>query len=584
MPLPKGFISDADVPAGFMPDSRSPVAAPAAAPDDSFTFQPGESTAHAMLRYGGRELLGAARSPLDALKGLLQLPGAVVKGWTEDIPTLLRDPSLLKELPGVAADAATSVAMHPEELGSLLGQAVIGKAVPTVVPKVGPALTRAGGLVESAAGDIANQGLLKGLSKAVAAPTIEKGGQLLQRAGKALEPMAAERPVAKIPTGPRTRYLGSKEVPYRLPSEMPTVDPYSPNISGFDPAAPASDIAMGGPYEPPGPRWFSAAAQQGTEASPVDVLQQRTLPAGPQPRGLLTAGQEPRGLLGPGRVFTGPNSLAEADLLDRWRALKVGEEQAARAAARQGPAFGPQTFEASLPDVRDFSFEGQANLRPGEFAPGPAAPGFEVGEPSPFTYHGTADMNAAPTGAPGFEIQPPMAMRDVPVSRATLTNNLRSRAIQNMQRALRESQPAAEPSGALSPELRQAFVDEANAAFEPPALTKAQVAEVLKRAKGLRKGDIWPTLQREGLESALADPSLMPAETTATATAPTGTSFEPPATSPAETLVDKLRESLTESPKKMKGTKGTKTKRSPARGKRGTFSQTREWKPYQGGE
>src|SRR5262245_2103885 len=259
-----GPPSEADVMAQLSSGagSRPPAAAP---PDDSFKFNPDESTAHAMARYAGNELLGLVKSPRDALMGLIGMPGAVWKGWTQDIPTLLRDPSLLTELPGVTKDALATVATHPEQLGSLLGQALIGKAVPATVARTPAALKWGGEFLEGTGSDIATHGLLKGLSKAAISPIVESTGRFVQRLGEPglgkrlintlFERTAPNRPVAG-PRGPRKRW-GSKEVPYQMDPNAPTY----PRWSTTEPPPPPPDGWPGdnGPYgsDPGYPRWTS---------------------------------------------------------------------------------------------------------------------------------------------------------------------------------------------------------------------------------------------------------------------------------------------------------------------------------------
>ncbi len=150
-------------------------------------------------RYAGSELKGAAHSPIDALKGLLGLPGAVVSGAGE----LIKDPSLLLEAPQMVAD----IAQRPEELGSMLGQAVVGKAVPGVARFaadrapgiVGNTISAAGRGAEAVGGSkpvkaLAKFGPLeamvrgdwKGLAATVAPQVLEYGGQKFQSLGNTI--------------------------------------------------------------------------------------------------------------------------------------------------------------------------------------------------------------------------------------------------------------------------------------------------------------------------------------------------------------------------------------------------------------
>lgn len=150
-------------------------------------------------RYAGSELKGFAGSPVDYVKNLLGLPKAVVSGAGE----LIKDPSLLLEAPRAAMD----VLERPEELGSMLGQSVMGKVTPGVsrvvadkapgvvgntvstvgrgmeaTGKSGPVRTLGalGGIAEMLRGD------LKGTLLSAVPPALEYGGKLAQKAGDAI--------------------------------------------------------------------------------------------------------------------------------------------------------------------------------------------------------------------------------------------------------------------------------------------------------------------------------------------------------------------------------------------------------------
>src|SRR5262245_9253253 len=55
--------------------------------EENAIIRPGESTGHAMLRYGGNELKGfaSAFNPVNIVKGFMAAPGMIWKGYTEDI-------------------------------------------------------------------------------------------------------------------------------------------------------------------------------------------------------------------------------------------------------------------------------------------------------------------------------------------------------------------------------------------------------------------------------------------------------------------------------------------------------------------
>lgn len=80
-----------------------------------------------LMQTAGSAAKGLARSPWDMLKALPQMPGTVYKGLTQDIPALMRDPSLLKEIPAAAKMGANYLGNNPEEAGSLLGQVLLGE-------------------------------------------------------------------------------------------------------------------------------------------------------------------------------------------------------------------------------------------------------------------------------------------------------------------------------------------------------------------------------------------------------------------------------------------------------------------------
>lgn len=159
-------------------------------------------------RYLGHMSKGLLHSPFDLVKGFLGIPGQVVKGLTQDLPTLVKDPSLLLETPGMLKDAAHFANTKPDEMGSLLGQMLLGPHVPGAVNTAlakGPSIVGKGvsavGKGAEAAGtsrilkraqalapiEAATGHIGPAIASAVAPPVLEYGGKLLQRGGAALE-------------------------------------------------------------------------------------------------------------------------------------------------------------------------------------------------------------------------------------------------------------------------------------------------------------------------------------------------------------------------------------------------------------
>lgn len=466
----------------FLSSVTPPAAAPAAAADPadgSFAFRPGESTGAAMLRYGGEELKGVARSPIDALKGLLHLPGAVVKGWTQDIPALLRDPSLLREAPRAAVDAASDLAMHPTELGSQLGQVLIAKGAPAAAPAVGEAAARGGlaatrgalgatGRVASAVGRGveavgesapirhgstwgAGAATLGGRPFSAAglasAPYVLRGGgRLAQRVGSALSDLSGSEALAS-PEG-AVSALQRRLNPPVAPTMRELMVRGADRFDAARRAARAQDAAAAA---------GSGLAPDLGEAVPVRM----TEPVPQAEPGDFPPWQEPPGPPPPGPPPPAPSSLD---------ALRQRTGTAWQAAAPAAPS-----FERTLPDVPDFAFEGAA----GENPPGPAVnlggrnqfgrtvpPGdipapanwvddliarsprepvvdphaIDVGDamlPPEWGGLETPDLTAEGTAyqpgeigpgvaAPGFAISPALNFEDVPASRS-LTENLKAR-------------------------------------------------------------------------------------------------------------------------------------------------------------
>lgn len=187
--------------------------------DDGFQIKPGEDALASTMRYGGEELKGLAHAPMDALSGLLSAPGAAMHGWIHDIPTAIKETfapsdgqdSLIKSVPGAAVDAVKNLALHPDALGSMLGQAVLGKVAAVHGPAaLETAVSRGPALAGKAIGSVGRGmeavgtsgpakaaghfGMLesalrldpKGLAIAAAPKALEYGGRALQRGGAAV--------------------------------------------------------------------------------------------------------------------------------------------------------------------------------------------------------------------------------------------------------------------------------------------------------------------------------------------------------------------------------------------------------------
>lgn len=362
----------------FLASVAPPAPAAAAPPDDdgSFKFKPGESTGGAMLRYAGNELLGAARSPIDALKGLLHLPGAIKKGWTEDIPALIRDPSLLREAPQAAVDAGTYLATHPTELGSQLGQVLLAKAAPAAAPAVADATARGGlaatrgalrttGRVTSAVGRGAEAvggspvirhagtwgaggAMLKGEPMLAAglgaAPYVLRGGgRLAQRVGGALTDLSDAEALASPEglVGALKQRLNPPVAPTRAERMTAGADRFFAERRAQAAQQAARDAEN---------------AANGLTADLGERVPVRTIDVRPQAEpGELPPWDEP-----PPPPPPAPPAPSSLDALRQ----RTGTAWQPAAPASSSPL----PFERTLPDVPDFAFEGA----PGTNPPGPA--------------------------------------------------------------------------------------------------------------------------------------------------------------------------------------------------------------------
>lgn len=415
--------------------SINPPPRDAAPPDDgSFRFRPGESTGAAMLRYGGNELLGAARSPIDALKGLLHMPGAVVQGWTEAIPALVSDPALLAHAPQAVKEAVSYFAMHPTELGSALGQAVIGKATPAVTPAVTAAvapavaegtlaatrgLTRTAGRATAAVGRGAEAvggsaplrhagtwgaggAMLHGnplvATGLAAAPAVLRGaGRLAQRAGGALTDLSGSDALASTeglvealqrrvspPVAPtraalmeagESRFMAGRRAAAAQQAAREGASGVSPDFGERVPVrvsepVPQAEPGDFSPWEEPPPPPPPEPPPPPAPSS-LDALRQRT-----------GTGWRPAETAPPAAAPVAPWDVDTPAFTHEGSAHFGGEAPPGPAA--RGFSAGPRTTLPDRPvapwevEPTPFEFEGTGNMRPGEFPPGPAAPGFDI--------------------------------------------------------------------------------------------------------------------------------------------------------------------------------------------------------------
>lgn len=230
-----------------------------ASPNDSPETARSNELERTALAFGK----GVAHSPVDLLKGVLGIPQQIAEGYTSAIPTLLKDPSLLKEAPAAAVQTVKDIGADPEAGGSLAGQLALGKAGPKpalagletalrVAPDVVGAPLEALGRGSEALGtsrpmraiaklgpwEAVARGDWKGLAAAAVPPILEHGGRALQSAGskiRGMDPLAGlMRAVAPVrnaliselnfggdaaPVVPRPPQSTESPVPTHLPSE-----------------------------------------------------------------------------------------------------------------------------------------------------------------------------------------------------------------------------------------------------------------------------------------------------------------------------------------------------------------------------
>lgn len=306
--------------------------------------------------------IGVARSPLDLLKGLLGLPGQVVSGLfgKEGLPALIKDPSLLGETGAAVKSGVTALGDNPRDAGSMLGQLLIGKlAGPTVAGAVGEAAAPV------------YEGVTRNVGKGVSA--VGRGAEAVGKATKhpvvttatGGAPYAAEflgKGAQKL--GDSLQGLAERSLDARSPQTVnrPGLRAPSREVSGSSYSEPVETGSRTSPnisgYEPP--------AKTPGELSMEDALgKDRT-----------TGSFEE----GPG----GLSSLADQSPLKNASIEAISNDLEGAYNTRRTPA---------LPSAEDFAYEGTTSGRPGELT----APRQTIGE-----------------------IQGPMEMGDVPVSRSKM--------------------------------------------------------------------------------------------------------------------------------------------------------------------
>lgn len=255
---------------------------------------------------------GVAHSPVDMLKGALGIPKQIAEGYTSAIPTLLKDPSLLKEAPAAAVQGIKDIGADPETGGSLAGQLALGKAGPKGALKgletatrmapgvIGAPIEALGKGMEYAGTSRPVQALgkfgplealargdWKGLAAAAVPPVLEYGGKALKSVGsriRASDPlqgiMRAVAPVRNALASPLT--MGAEEaiasphgapvstehVGYSLPSEQNDFNYEKPspkfhNRPSLDALARLTDSAP--PYSGPERRTASRTNDAGAD-------------------------------------------------------------------------------------------------------------------------------------------------------------------------------------------------------------------------------------------------------------------------------------------------------------------------------
>ncbi len=334
---------------------------------------PTEATMSEIGRTAKEAGIGLARSPLDALKGLMGLPRTVVEGLLgqNGLPALVKDPSLLLEAPAAAKQAVTDLGNNPREAGSLLGQTLLGAKAPKIVSgatkvagkvpagmvATGEAMARGGQTMKDFGGmsvggvkiPMSTLGLGEavmrmdpaGLAVAASPYALEYGGKGLAAGGRALEALKASRaPKTAAPAGapPNAGLLNpgrfSTEVPYK--ADLLTDLGTAPRESG-----PSLSEKLAGEmntYERPGipDEFMDRAADMGRDSLAALRSGGYTVPD----RGITSS--RDIDMMGSGRgAPTKPIELPSSSkaLMDEMN-----------------PEL-PPSFEDSLPDVPEFTYE-----------------------------------------------------------------------------------------------------------------------------------------------------------------------------------------------------------------------------------
>lgn len=273
--------------------------------------------------------MGLLRSPKDALMGLLGTPKAALQGVGE----LVKDPSLLMEIPSALKRLGdTNLAdpsIDPREMGSLLGQTILGEAAPALgrgVRTYAPAVGRSVGRGMSKVGrgfEAVGKGAERGATTAgavamgtgnipagigmMATPQVLKGvGKLAQKGGGALEQLRdyqaagpAEIPIPAEVVGnpiPKPSGLGMSYDPHIEGNQRGTMTDAYPGV--FD--EPLPDFTYEGeanlrPGEyPPGPTVDlpTRGASPQAELASLNALKERMV--GPSVPTITNAQLDPR--------------------------------------------------------------------------------------------------------------------------------------------------------------------------------------------------------------------------------------------------------------------------------------------------
>lgn len=376
------------------------------------------------LETAGKAAKGVALSPLKALASLPQVPGQILKGYGS-LVDLAADPSLLASAPRAAWDEIKNIGQNPEHGGDLIGQLLMGKYAPEIAD-AGVRGTAALGRGVGKLGDLIEKGGQAAIDTKIA------GGMGVPGLG-ALEAVMGSHPVAGVATAAApyvAKYAGKGigAVGDSLASlkRFANDDLWAGDASAAPPVDTAAADLLGGQaraYEGPG---------QGPKP-PIRVTpfaDEQNLRTNPQ-TGETFAGDSPVKSepslklvnIDTRRVPGGAQSFADAVREQAAKPAFKMEAEGAFSGDRANTGFpeGPQGLSAvqegrvgtnpafqhfagdrpSLSGLEglkqrwgyqepptDNSFvmtappEGASTGIPGEFPPGPAAPGFDVGPTS----------------------------------------------------------------------------------------------------------------------------------------------------------------------------------------------------------